>query len=145
MSDTTTMDETAVGTEVASEVTPDQARDGSTTAVATDQDANLPRAQLDDLPAGQNQPAGADVGLDLILDVNVTVTLELGRTTLTVRDLLQLNQGSVVEFDRRVGEPLDLYVNGTLLAHGELVVVDDGFGIRLTEVMSPKQRLEKLN
>ena len=91
------------------------------------------------------KPAGSDVGLELILDVQVTVSLELGRTTLTVRDLLQLNQGSIVEFERRVGEPLDLLVNGTLLAHGELVVVDDRFGIRLTDVVSAAQRLEQLN
>lgn len=118
--------------------------EGTTAVVSGDGSAGLPKAQLDPL-SGSARPAGKDVGLELILDVPVTVTLELGRTTLTVRDLLQLNQGSVVEFDRRVGEPLDLLVNGTLLAHGELVVIDDGFGIRLTEVMSPSQRLEKLN
>ncbi len=118
---------------------------GAAAVVSSEQSADLPRAQLNDLPGGKPGAAGVDVGLELILDVPVTVTLELGRTTLTVRDLLQLNQGSVVEFDRRVGEPLDLLVNGTLLAHGELVVIDDGFGIRLTEVMNPKQRLEKLN
>ena len=140
MSDTTTVDDTAPTT---AEATASDA--GNTAVVSSDESASLPRAQLDNLPAAATQPQGKDVGLDLILDVPVTVTLELGRTTLTVRDLLQLNQGSVVEFDRRVGEPLDLLVNGTLLAHGELVVIDDGFGIRLTEVMSPRQRLEKLN
>ncbi|MDH3645512.1 MAG: flagellar motor switch protein FliN [Gammaproteobacteria bacterium] len=141
MSDTTTTDDVAVaddGTAVATD-------DSTAAVVSSDQGANLPRAQLENLPGGAAKTLGKDVGLELILDVPVTLTLELGRTTLTVRDLLQLNQGSVVEFDRRVGEPLDLLVNGTLLAHGELVVIDDGFGIRLTEVMSPKQRLEKLN
>ncbi len=140
MSDTPTIDQPVTLTETGSE-------DDAGTVVATGDSGNLPKAQLDSL-GGENAaalPAGKDVGLDLILDVPVTVTLELGRTTLTVRDLLQLNEGSVVEFDRRVGEPLDLLVNGTLLAHGELVVIDDGFGIRLTEVMSPRQRLEKLN
>ncbi|NNF67594.1 MAG: flagellar motor switch protein FliN [Gammaproteobacteria bacterium] len=137
MSDTTTIDDVAIAD-------PDTENEDTAT-VSADHGAELPRAQLDNLASATAKPAGKDVGLDLILDVPVTVTLELGRTTLTVRDLLQLNQGSVVEFDRRVGEPLDLLVNGTLLAHGELVVIDDGFGIRLTEVINPKQRLEKLN
>lgn len=138
MSEMTTIDDT----EIADEETLDKT--GPAAVVGSDQGARLPRAQLNNLPGGTARPSGKDVSLDLILDVPVTVTLELGRTTLTVRDLLQLNQGSVVEFDRRVGEPLDLLVNGTLLAHGELVVIDDGFGIRLTEVMNPQQRLEKL-
>jgi flagellar motor switch protein FliN/FliY len=139
MNDTTSLDDTGVVNEETQET------NAAAGVVSSDQGAELPRAQLNDLPAGQGKSPGEDVGLDLILDVSVTVALELGRTTLTVRDLLQLNQGSVVEFDRRVGEPLDLLVNGTLLAHGELVVIDDGFGIRLTKVVNPKQRLEKLN
>ncbi|NND60058.1 MAG: flagellar motor switch protein FliN [Gammaproteobacteria bacterium] len=105
---------------------------------------SLQPAPLSKLSGSNDLPSGSDVGLEMILDVAVNVSLELGRTTLTVRDLLQLNQGSIVEFERRVGEPLDLLVNGTLLAHGELVVVDDRFGIRLTDVVSPAQRLEKL-
>ncbi|MBT8137862.1 MAG: flagellar motor switch protein FliN [Gammaproteobacteria bacterium] len=139
MSDTPTVDDTDAVSAQATDA------DDTTAVVSGDSSAGLPKAQLDPLSGNPSRPAGKDVGLELILDVPVTVTLELGRTTLTVRDLLQLNQGSVVEFDRRVGEPLDLLVNGTLLAHGELVVIDDGFGIRLTEVMSPSQRLEKLN
>ena len=130
MSDTPTADEQAVAT-----IT--ESGDGAT----QDQKTQLPQL---DAPA-TTKPAGNDVGLELILDVQVNVSLELGRTTLTVRDLLQLNQGSIVEFERRVGEPLDLLVNGTLLAHGELVVVDDRFGIRLTDVVSAAQRLEQLN
>lgn len=109
------------------------------------QDEAVQPARLNKLGNAAALPSGSDVGLDLILDVSVKVSLELGSTTLTIRDLLQLNQGSIVEFERRVGEPLDLLVNGTLLAHGELVVVDDRFGIRLTDVVSPAQRLEKLN
>ena len=139
MSDTPTVDDTDAAATDASEA------DGTAAVVSGEESAGLPKAQLDALSGASAPRAGKDVGLELILDVPVTVTLELGRTTLTVRDLLALNQGSVVEFDRRVGEPLDLLVNGTLLAHGELVVIDDGFGIRLTEVMSPSQRLEKLN
>lgn len=134
MSDTPTMDRPAASS--------DDEQAGA--AKGNGDNTELPRAQLDTL-TGAAQPSGSDVGLDLILDVPVTVALELGRTRMSVRELLQLNQGSVVEFDRRVGEPLDVLVNGTLLAHGELVVVDDRFGIRLTEVVSPEKRLEKLN
>lgn len=87
---------------------------------------------------------GKDVNLDVILDVSVALSMEAGRTRVPIRDLLQLNQGSVVELDRAAGEPLDVYVNGTLIAHGEVVVVNDKFGIRLTDVISPAERLRKL-
>jgi flagellar motor switch protein FliN/FliY len=87
---------------------------------------------------------GKDVNLDVILDVAVTLSMEAGRTRVPIRNLLQLNQGSVVELDRAAGEPLDVYVNGTLIAHGEVVVVNDKFGIRLTDVISPAERLRKL-
>ena len=76
-----------------------------------------------------------DVDLNVILDVDVTLELEVGRTNLSVRELLQLNQGSVVELDRLAGEPLDVLVNGTLVAHGDVVVVNDNYGIRLTDVV----------
>ncbi|MGC4028525.1 MAG: flagellar motor switch protein FliN [Steroidobacteraceae bacterium] len=85
-----------------------------------------------------------DVNLDVILDVPVTLSLEVGRTRLPIRSLLQLNQGSVVELERAAGEPLDVFVNGTLVAHGEVVVVDEQFGIRLTDVVSPAERIRKL-
>lgn len=85
-----------------------------------------------------------DVNLDVILDVPVTVSLEIGRTRLSIRNLLQLTQGSVVELDRLAGEPMDVLVNGTLVAHGEVVVVNEKFGIRLTDVISPAERLRKL-
>lgn len=88
---------------------------------------------------------GADeVKLDVILDVPVTVSLEIGRTKINIRNLLQLNQGSVVELDRFAGEPMDVLVNGTLVAHGEVVVVNDKFGIRLTDIISPSERVRKL-
>ena len=82
--------------------------------------------------------------LNVILDIPVTMSMEVGRTNITIRNLLQLNQGSVVELDRMAGEPLDVLVNGTLIAHGEVVVVNDKFGIRLTDVMSPTERIMKL-
>ena len=94
------------------------------------------------------EPAGelghGDVNLDIIVDIQVTLAMEVGRTSISIRNLLQLNQGSVVELDRVVGEPLDVFVNGTLVAHGEVVVVNDKFGIRLTDVISPSERVKKL-
>ena len=87
---------------------------------------------------------GKDVNLDVILDVPVTLSMEVGRTRIPIRNLLQLNQGSVVELDRAAGEPLDVFVNGTLIAHGEVVVVNEKFGIRLTDVISPAERIRKL-
>lgn len=87
---------------------------------------------------------GDEVRLDVILDVPVTVSLEIGRTKINIRNLLQLNQGSVVELDRFAGEPMDVLVNGTLIAHGEVVVVNDKFGIRLTDIISPSERVRKL-
>ena len=87
---------------------------------------------------------GEEVNLDVILDIPVTLSMEIGRTRLSIRNLLQLNQGSVVELDRLAGEPLDVMVNGTLVAHGEVVVVNERFGIRLTDVISPSERIRKL-
>ncbi len=91
-----------------------------------------------------NGPSADEVKLDVILDVPVTVSLEIGRTKINIRNLLQLNQGSVVELDRFAGEPMDVLVNGTLVAHGEVVVVNDKFGIRLTDIISPSERVRKL-
>lgn len=82
--------------------------------------------------------------LDVILDIPVKLSMEVGRSDISIRNLLQLNQGSVVELDRVAGEPLDVLVNGTLIAHGEVVVVNDRYGIRLTDVISPQERIDKL-
>jgi len=98
--------------------------------------------ELDALNAAGENPA--DVSLDMILDVPVTLAMEVGRTRISIRNLLQLNQGSVVELDRAAGEPLDVFVNGTLVAHGEVVVINEKFGIRLTDVISPAERVRKL-
>lgn len=95
-------------------------------------------------PATAAAQALRDVQLDVILDVPVTLSLEVGRTRLPIRSLLQLNQGSVVELERGAGEPLDVFVNGTLVAHGQVVVVNEKFGIRLTDVVSPAERIRKL-
>jgi flagellar motor switch protein FliN/FliY len=108
----------------------------------TDQLA-APPAQFDNLQA-ESDPTATDLNLDVILDVPVTLSLEVGRSRIPIRNLLQLNQGSVVELDRGAGEPLDVYVNGTLIAHGEVVVINDRFGIRLTDVVSPSERIRRL-
>jgi len=82
--------------------------------------------------------------LDVILDIPVRISMEVGSTQIPIRNLLQLNQGSVVELDRLAGEPLDVMVNGTLIAHGEVVMVNDKFGIRLTDVVSQSERIQRL-
>jgi flagellar motor switch protein FliN/FliY len=87
----------------------------------------------------------SEVNLDHILEVPLTISMEIGRTRISIRNLLQLNQGSVVELDRLAGEPMDVLVNGTLIAHGEVVVVNDKFGIRLTDVVSPVERIKNLS
>lgn len=100
-------------------------------------------AQFDDLqPEVDNELA--DLNLDVILDVPVSLSLEVGRTRMPIRNLLQLNRGSVVELERGAGDPLDVYVNGTLIAHGEVVVINDRFGVRLTDVVSPSERIRRL-
>ena len=84
------------------------------------------------------------VDLDVLMDIPVTLQLEIGRAKVSIRNLLSYTQGSVVEMDRLAGEPLDLLVNGTLIAHGEVVVINDKFGVRLTDVVSPQERIKKL-
>ena len=101
-------------------------------------------AEFNDLQDNGGSDASREVNIDVILDVPVTLSMEVGRTRIPIRNLLQLNQGSVVELDRAAGEPLDVFVNGTLVAHGEVVVVNDKFGIRLTDVISPAERIKKL-
>lgn len=99
-------------------------------------------AQFADLKA--DGAATTDLDLEVILDVPVTLSLEVGRARVPIRNLLQLNQGSVVELERGAGESLDVLVNGTLIAHGEVVVINDRFGVRLTDVVSPSERIRRL-
>jgi flagellar motor switch protein FliN len=94
---------------------------------------------------GGQQNAGAAQGFDMIMDIPVRLTVELGRTKISIRNLLQLAHGSVVELDGLAGEPMDVLVNGTLIAQGEVVVVNDKFGIRLTDIVTPQERVQKLN
>jgi flagellar motor switch protein FliN len=119
----------------------------------TSQTGNRPGPSAADIAAAEAMMAGQTLPpapvshegkLDVILDVPVVLSLEVGRTRLPIRSLLQLNQGSVVELERAAGESLDVFVNGTLVAHGEVVVVNEKFGIRLTDVVSPAERIRKL-
>jgi flagellar motor switch protein FliN/FliY len=111
---------------------------------ATEGGANVDKAPLQNLVPDGRGPTMEESSLDVILDIPVTISMEVGRTSISIRNLLQLNQGSVVELDRLAGEPLDVMVNGMLIAHGEVVVVNEKFGIRLTDVISPAERIRKL-
>ena len=103
-------------------------------------------AQARAFPELSPETSGAGAGrLDMILDIPVHLTVELGRTKIAIRNLLQLAQGSVIELDRLAGEPMDVLVNGCLIAQGEVVVVNDKFGIRLTDVIAPDERLRRLH
>ena len=104
----------------------------------TDTAGDYERAAFKDLNDNSGQlTTGIETNLDVILDIPVTLSMEIGRTELPINSLLQLNQGSVVELDRLAGEPMDVLINGTLIAHGEVVVINEKFGIRLTDVISP--------
>ena len=114
--------------------------EGAAAPVATAQPFQAPAL---DGSAAVVTASGNDVrpNIDVILDVPVTLSLEVGRAQMSVGRLLRLSQGSVVELDRGAGEPLDVLVNGTLVAHGEIVIVNDKFGIRLTDVVPPGKRI----
>ncbi len=119
---------------------------GTVQANATSQEKadDYERAAFKDLNGSRNQLTTGEANLEVILDIPVTLSMEIGRTELPIHNLLQLNQGSVVELDRMAGEPLDVLVNVTLIAHGEVVVVNEKFGIRLTDVISPAERVKNL-
>ncbi|MFM8454541.1 MAG: flagellar motor switch protein FliN [Gammaproteobacteria bacterium] len=120
---------------------------GDDWAEALKEQANVEKASLESLQdeSDKNSNKNIDVSnLDVILDIPVVISLEVGKAKITIRNLLKLNQGSVVELDRFAGDPLDVYVNGKLIAHGEVVVVNEKFGIRLTDVVSTAERIEQL-
>ncbi len=100
--------------------------------------------EMDELASGVSPSGNGAPDLDVIMDIPVNISMEVGNTEISIRNLLQLNQGSVIELDRLAGEPLDVLVNGTLIAHGEVVVVNEKFGIRMTDVISPSERIKKL-
>lgn len=110
----------------------------------SEQTSNVKTADLEELQDENENGPEERRKLDAILDIPVTISMEVGRSQISIRNLLQLNQGSVVELERVAGEPLDVLVNGTLIAHGEVVVVNDKFGIRLTDVISQIERIRKL-
>ena len=106
--------------------------------------SRLPMEEFGSVPRNNQSVTLDGPNLDVILDIPVSISMEVGSTDINIRNLLQLNQGSVIELDRLAGEPLDVLVNGTLIAHGEVVVVNEKFGIRLTDVISPSERIKKL-
>ncbi|MEI8595086.1 flagellar motor switch protein FliN [Photobacterium sp. Hal280] len=122
-----------------------QVADDWAAALAEQADDTIEAAPLEEL-TDESTPISDEERrrLDSIMDIPVTISMEVGRTKISIRNLLQLNQGSVVELDRVAGESLDVLVNGTLIAHGEVVVVNDKFGIRLTDVISQTERIKKL-
>ncbi len=130
-----------------SEETPESDPWGDALSEQADADSSensaMNTASLDSLKASRGDSKGK-VDLDVLLDVPVTLQLEIGRAKISIRNLLSYTQGSVIEMDRMAGEPLDLLVNGTLIAHGEVVVINDKFGVRLTDVVSPQERIKKL-
>ena len=123
-----------------------QADNSNNSYLSSDPDLLLQEAQkvplqtfsMDALPSGTPQ------NMDLVMDIPVTISMEVGSAEISIRNLLQLNQGSVVELNRMAGEPLDVLVNGMLIAHGEVVVVNQKFGIRLTDIVSQSERIKRL-
>ena len=113
-------------------------------ALAEQAEVEASQVELEKLEDESDDSSTGNEKLDAILDIPVTISMEVGRSNITIRNLLQLNQGSVIELDRVAGEALDVLVNGTLIAHGEVVVVNDKFGIRLTDVISQTERIKKL-
>lgn len=150
MSETDTPDENQISDDDWAAAMQEQAAaEGLTDPAAPSEDDGSPYQAK---PASQLFPdfgqAGAKSGsindYDMILDIPVQLTVELGRTKIAIRNLLQLAHGSVVELDGLAGEPMDVLVNGTLIAQGEVVVVNDKFGIRLTDIITPAERIRKL-
>jgi flagellar motor switch protein FliN/FliY len=117
-------------------------------AAMAEQQASAPATRAPTAVFEQFAPAAAQTSgtndIDLILDIPVQLTVELGRTKIAIKNLLQLAQGSVVELDGLAGEPMDVFVNGCLIAQGEVVVVNEKFGIRLTDIITPSERIRKL-
>ena len=116
-------------------------------AQSEQQAADAPNYSPDELQQGGQsaRPASADVNLDLVLDVPVEVSLRVGTTNISIKDLVSLVEGSVIALDQEAGGAMDVLVNGTLVAHGEIVVVDEQYGVRLTDVVSPVERIEQLH
>lgn len=146
MADDTNMDDwaDAMSEQQNSEADSDTDWDAAFAEQADVEGGEMERPELEQLQAGSDNTTIEDASLEVILDIPVTVSMEVGKSKISIRNLLKLNQGSVVELDRLAGEPLDVLVNGTLIAHGEVVVVNEKYGIRLTDVISAAERIQKL-
>ncbi len=130
--------EAAAGSE---EVAAEEPQAATPTAVADD----APEQPAQAMPADtSDQVAAAGIDIDFLLDISLEVTVEVGRTRMLINDLLQLQQGSVIDLEKMVGDPFEVYVNRKLMAFGEVVVVNEKFGIRLTDVIDPKERIAQL-
>lgn len=116
-------------------------------ALAEQEQAGDVRAAGDQVfkPLGEDSGGGDSRDLEMIMDIPVKLSVELGRTRITIKQLLELAQGSVIELDGLAGEPMDILINGYLVAQGEVVVVEDKYGIRITEIVTPSERVQKLN
>lgn len=112
-------------------------------AAETSERVDVQRAAMEALEESAS-PVGASQNLDVVLDIPVQVSMELGRTRLSIRDLLQLGEGSVIRLERAPGDPLDIYVNGCLVARGEVVVINERMGMRVTDIVSPEERVRRL-
>lgn len=123
----------------------EQATATSETAVRDDTTSSEKKTPVFEQFSKDGVLANAHNDIDMILDIPVQLTVELGRTKIAIKNLMQLAQGSVVELDGLAGEPMDVLVNGCLIAQGEVVVVNDKFGIRLTDIITPSERIRKLN
>jgi flagellar motor switch protein FliN/FliY len=144
MSDTDIETNEDVGDEWADAMAEQEETEAASGSAAGEPEAAAEAAPFKELQADASDQTDSEVSLDAILDVPITISMEIGRTKINIRNLLQLNQGSVVELDRLAGEPMDVLVNGTLIAQGEVVVVNEKFGIRLTDIISPTDRVKRL-
>ena len=121
--------------------------ESGTEETGEDQEQGAPQFSPDELAndGKTGDSSQADVNLDLVLDIPVDVSLRVGSTDISIRDLVSLVEGSVIALDQDASAAMDVLVNGTLIAHGEIVVVDNRFGVRLTDIVTPTERIEKLN
>ncbi len=138
-----TEETTSAGEEVNDEWAAAMSEQAEAEAGANDGQDNIEQAPLNNLQADDNASTG-NANLEAILDIPVSLSVRIGQTKISIKNLLQLNQGSVVELERLAGEPLDVLVNNTLVAHGEVVVVNEKYGIRLTDIISTHDRVKKL-
>ena len=141
------MNDTAASASVEQQISEDDwaAAMGEQTAAQSAPGPSVQPAEIFEQFSEAEGQAQAPRGFDMIMDIPVALTVELGRTKISIRNLLQLAHGSVVELDGLAGEPMDVLINGTLIAQGEVVVVNDKFGIRLTDIITPQERIRKLN